>query len=350
MPLDNLFWFFLAFGASWLVTKLIIAVAKKHKLLDQPDEPRKVHHRPIPRLGGLAIFIVFVAILIVLLDLSDILTAGAIGIEHYIGFILGGAVLMIGGYLDDRYNLPPNIGILFPVVAALMVIGFGVEIEKLTNPFGGVIYLAPWVSDLIVFIWLMGVMYTTKLLDGLDGLSTGVSAIGATMILLLSLSAAYYQPDVALLSFVAIGCLLGFLIWNWHPAKVFLGEGGSTYVGFMLGTLAVISGGKLATALLVIGIPVFDVMWVIVRRYRVGGMKQIFKGDRLHLHHRLFDLGWTQHRVVLFYYFIAAAFGISTLFLQSHQKLIALLVLGVFMATTVWILVKRDRKGSGLGV
>ncbi|MFH1315604.1 MAG: MraY family glycosyltransferase, partial [Candidatus Uhrbacteria bacterium] len=314
MSIDWFFWFFLAFGASWFTTKLVIVFARKYNLLDQPDQERKIHDHAVPRIGGLAIFIAFSLVLLVLLDISDVLTSGAINTEHYIGFLLGGAVLMVGGYLDDRYNVPPNIGILFPVVAALMVIGFGVEIEKLTNPFGGVIYLAPWVSDLIVFVWLMGVMYTTKLLDGLDGLSTGVSAIGATMILLLSLSAAYYQPDVALLSIVAIGALLGFLIWNWHPAKVFLGEGGSTYVGFMLGTLAVISGGKLATALLVIGIPVFDVMWVIVRRYRAGGLRQIFKGDRLHLHHRLFDLGWTQRRVVLFYYLIATVFGVSTLF------------------------------------
>ena len=346
MSIDWFFWFFLAFGASWLVTKLIIGLAKKHDLVDQPDEPRKIHDRAIPRIGGLAIYLVFALVLLVLLDLSDVLIAGAIDYQHYYGFLLGGAVLMIGGYLDDRFRLPPNITFLFPMVAALTVIGFGVEIEKLTNPLGGVIMLAPWVSDLIVFAWLMGVMYTTKLLDGLDGLSTGVSAIGTTMILLLSLSAAYYQPDVALLSFVAIGALLGFLIWNWHPAKIFLGEGGSTFVGFMLGTLAVISGGKLATALLVIGIPVFDVLWVIVRRYRSGGLKQIFKGDRLHLHHRLFDLGWTQRRVVLFYYLIATAFGVSTLFLQSHQKLIALGVLGLFMVSTVWILIKRDRKGS----
>jgi UDP-GlcNAc:undecaprenyl-phosphate/decaprenyl-phosphate GlcNAc-1-phosphate transferase len=348
MPLEYFGWFFLAFGATWLATKLVHALAKKKSLLDQPEieSERRVHKKPIPQIGGIGIFIVFSLILLVLLDVSEILTSGAINIEHYIGFLLGGLVLMIGGYLDDRYRLSAKISIAFPLVAALMVIGFGVEIEKLTNPFGGVVYLDPWLSDVLVFTWLMGVMYTTKLLDGLDGLSTGVSAIGVTMIMFLSLSAAYYQPDVALLSFVALGVLLGFLVWNFFPAKIFLGEGGSTYVGFMLGTLAVISGGKLATALLVIGIPVLDVMWVIVRRYRSGGLRQIFSADRLHLHHRLFDLGWTQRRVVLFYYFIAAAFGISTLFLQSHQKLIALGTLGLFMVIVVWILIKRKEVGQ----
>ncbi len=344
MPVEWFGWFFLALGASWLATRFVIVLAKKQGIIDMPDEARRIHTSPVPRLGGLAIYVVFVLVLLVLLDLSDVLTSGAINTEHYIGFLLGGGVLMIGGYLDDRYNLSGKITILFPVVAALLVIGFGVEIEKLTNPFGGVLYLAPWVSDILVFVWLVSVMYTTKLLDGLDGLSTGVSAIGTLMIMFLSLSAAYYQPDVALLSFVILGVLLGFLIWNWNPAKIFLGEGGSTLVGFMLGTLAVISGGKLATALLVIGIPALDVFWVIVRRYRVGGLRNVFKADRLHLHHRLFDLGWTQRRIVLFYCFVATAFGVSTLFLQSHQKLIALAALAALMAGLVYSFTHRDRK------
>ncbi len=245
---------------------------------------------------------------------------------------------MFGGYLDDRFDLSPKITIWFPVVAALCLIGFGVEIIKLTNPFGGVIELTNLQSDLLVFFWLMGVMYTTKLLDGLDGLATGVTGIGAFMIMLLSLSAAYYQPDVALLAFIVLGVWLGFLYWNFNPAKVFLGEGGSTFVGFTLGTLAVISGGKLATALLVIAIPIFDVAWQITRRFRKGGIKQVFKADRSHLHFRLFDLGWSQRRVILLYYGVAVAFGVSTLFLQSHQKLIALGSLVILMIVAAWLL------------
>jgi UDP-GlcNAc:undecaprenyl-phosphate/decaprenyl-phosphate GlcNAc-1-phosphate transferase len=345
MSLEYFFWFFIALATSWFATKVVIAFAKKYNIVAQPGAERRIHDHPIPQLGGLAIYVVLAALILILLDVSDVLTAGAINLEHFLGFLLGGAVLMIGGHLDDRYELSAKITILFPVVAALMIIGFGVEIEKLTNPLGGVIILAPWVSDILVFVWLMGVMYTTKLLDGLDGLATSVCSIGAVMIMLLSLSAAYYQPDVALLAFVVLGVFLGYLIWAWHPAKTFLGEGGSTFVGFTLGTLAVISGGKLATALLVIGIPVLDVCWVIIRRYRAGGLSNIFKADRLHLHFRLFDLGWSQPRIVLFYCFVATAFGVSTLLLQSHQKLIALGSLVVLMVIVIYAFTHRKQKG-----
>ncbi len=349
MPVEWFGWFFLALATSWFATKVVIGFAKKCGLVDLPGAERRIHDHPIPKLGGLAVYFVLSALILILLDVSDVLTAGAINLEHYLGFILGGAVLMIGGYLDDRYGLSPKIAILFPVVAALLLIGFGVEIEKLTNPFGGVIVLAPWISDILVFVWLMGVMYTTKLLDGLDGLATSVCSIGAVMIMLLSLSAAYYQPDVALFAFVVLGVFLGYLIWAWHPAKTFLGEGGSTFVGFTLGTLAVISGGKLATALLVIGIPVLDVCWVIIRRYRAGGFSNIFKADRLHLHFRLFDLGWSQPRIVLFYCFVATAFGVTALLLQSHQKLIALGSLGLLMVIIIYAFARRKKMGSGFG-
>lgn len=337
-------WFAITFLGSLIMTRVVISAAKRGALVDEPGEERKIHTKPIPTIGGAAIFIAFSLTLILILASSKTLTSGLINFSHYFGFVLGGLILMIGGLLDDRFKLPAKITVWFPVVAALTVIGFGIEIDKLTNPFGGVIELVSWQSDLLVFVWLLGVMYTTKLLDGLDGLSAGISAIGALMVMFLSLSAAYYQPDVALLAFIIIGALLGFLLWNFHPAQIFLGEGGSTFVGYLLGVLAVISGGKLATALLVIGIPVLDVVWVIVRRFRSGGVKQIFKGDRLHLHHRLYDRGWGQRRVVVFYYSVAAIFGLTTLFLQSYQKIIALVAIVLLMFAIAWFLSSKEKR------
>jgi UDP-N-acetylmuramyl pentapeptide phosphotransferase/UDP-N-acetylglucosamine-1-phosphate transferase len=189
----------------------------------------------------------------------------------------------------------------------------------------------------------MIVMYTTKFLDGLDGLATSVSTVGAVMIMLLSLTAAYYQPDVALLAAVTIGAYVGFLFWNMHPASIFLGEGGSVFVGYMLGILAVISGGKLATALLVLGIPLMDVIWVIARRWKKNGFKNIVKGDRKHLHHRLLTLGWGQTTIVVLYVAIASAFGISALFLQSKEKLVALLVLTLVMVLVAIFFVRKEK-------
>ncbi len=162
------------------------------------------------------------------------------------------------------------------------------------------------------------------------------------MVLLLTLTTAYFQPDVSVFSAVTLGSFLGFLVWNSHPASIFLGEGGSTFVGYSVGMLAVISGGKLATALLVLGIPLLDVAWVVLRRLRIGGLKQVVKGDRKHLHHRLLDLGWTQRRIVFAYSAFAVLFGGSALFLQSREKLIALFLLGVFMLATAMALVHQE--------
>lgn len=338
-----LFWGMIAFLISFVVTVFVKRYAFAGGLIDRPKSTRSIHTRPTARLGGVAIYVSLLVCIILLLFISDVLTAGKIQTIHYIGFLIGGLVLMIGGAFDDRFELPPWLSFWSPLFAAVILIASGIEIEKLTNPFGGVIPLMSWQSDAIVFIWMLVVMYTTKFLDGLDGLATSVSSIGAVMIMLLALTAAYYQPDVALLSAVALGASLGFLFWNTHPASIFLGEGGSTLVGYILGTLAVISGGKLASALLVLGIPLLDFCWTVMRRWRAGGIKKIVKGDRKHLHHRLLDLGWSQRRIVSLYVLVSTVFGVSTLFLQSKEKLVALVFLAILMLITATLLVQKER-------
>ncbi|HCB18759.1 TPA: hypothetical protein DEP34_00025 [Candidatus Uhrbacteria bacterium] len=336
-------WGILAFVLAFFGTVAVTRVALRFGLIDRPDESRKVHHHPIPQLGGLAIYVAVGTVTFVVLLFTPFLTSGEITYHHYVGILLGGLLLMIGGIVDDRYRLPPSLSIVAPACAALLAIVCGVEVEKLTNPFGGVFTLAAWQSDLLVFAWLMGVMYTTKFLDGLDGLATSVSSIGILMMMLLALTITYYQPDVALFAAIILGALLGFLFWNYHPASIFLGEGGSTLVGFLLGVLAVISGGKLATALLVLGIPIMDVLWVILRRGKQGGLRALFRGDRKHLHHRLLDLGWGQRRVVLFYVFVSTSCGILALLLQSDEKLVALIILAVLMILGASYLVHKER-------
>ncbi|MBI5793889.1 undecaprenyl/decaprenyl-phosphate alpha-N-acetylglucosaminyl 1-phosphate transferase [Candidatus Uhrbacteria bacterium] len=336
-------WGLLAFILSFLLTILVRRLALMVGLVDKPTSQRKIHSRPVAQLGGLAIYLSVSAVVIGILSTGTALTSGEIVSTHYIGVLLGGLILMIGGALDDRFDLPAHATIIAPILAALTAIAFGIEVDKLTNPFGGAIILLPWQSDILVFVWLMLVMYTTKFLDGLDGLATSVTSVGAIMIMLLSLTAVYFQPDVALLSAVAIGAYLGFLFWNVHPASIFLGEGGSTFVGFLLGILAVISGGKVATALLVLGIPLLDVIWVITRRFREGGIGRVFVGDKKHLHHRLLALGWGQTRIVILYVAMAASFGVSALFLQSRQKLVALIVLTLVMLLTALFFVQKER-------
>jgi len=348
MTTDMTIWLLAAFVISTCTTPLIAILAKRLGVVDAPTCKRKIHDTPRPLMGGLAIFIAFAAVTATVLLAGDSLTGGEIAPLHYVGVLIGGLILMVGGIFDDKYELSPKYAIIAPLLAVSGVILFGVEVDKLTNPFGGVIELAWWQSDIIVFIWLMVVMYTTKFLDGLDGLATGVSATGALMILLLSLTTAYYQPDVALLSAIVLGSFLGFLGWNIHPAKIFLGEGGSTLVGFLLGVLAVISGGKLATAMLALGVPILDLIWTIVRRFSEGGIKRVFQSDRRHLHHRLLDLGWSQNKIVAVYLLVATSFGTAALFLQSKEKLVALMVLVAIMIIVATLLVLQERSEKSL--
>ncbi len=303
------------------------------KIVDIPKvEKRKIHKKKIPLGGGLAIFASFFILAFAFHgELGDHVT-----LTHIWALFFGGLVLMIGGILDDKYNLKAKQQIWFPVLAAVIVLLFKIGPEIITNPFGGVVELSVYawgnyltIANLLVFVWLMAMMFTTKLLDGLDGLVTGVVAIGAMMIFFLSLEPQWFQPDVAMLSILFAGSCVGFLVWNWHPAKIFLGEGGSLFTGFMLGSLAVISGSKIATALLVMGVPMLDIVRVIFLRIRKG--KPIFVGDSEHLHFRLLKSGMTQKQAVLLFYSLSFLFGITTLFLQSSQKLMALSFLFVLM-------------------
>lgn len=330
MPQWWIFSIISAFALTAVFTDVVRNLASRHRIVDQPDGERKLHGRNIPLLGGVGIYLGILAVVLPLLWFTDHFTSGDMTGLHFAGYFLGGAILMIGGYLDDRYTLPPSRSILFPLLAAWVAVISGMGVDKVTNPFGSdAIEISEALSGVITFVWLLVLMYTTKLLDGLDGLATGVSAIGAFMIALLALSTAFFQPDVAVFALIIFGALLGFLLWNSHPAKIFLGEGGSTFVGFSVGVLAVISGSKLATALLVMAVPAMDILFVIKARLQNG--KPIMSADRLHLHQRLFDLGFSHRRVVWIFYALSLAFGLVTLVLESWQKLIAFLIIGVLM-------------------
>lgn len=342
-----MFLFYLGiFGLSLLLSSLltlaIIKLAKVFGIVDRPDQEKKLHPAATPLLGGAAIFIAF---WLVVYFVQDKLLVGNLNLYHWLGVFVGSSLIMFGGILDDKYDLKPSRQIIFPSLAIAAVLWGGVEIAKITNPFGGFVFLeaSKIISGSIIAFWLLGMMYTTKLLDGLDGLVSGVTAIGAFIIFLFTLTTRYYQPDIALAALILTGAIFGFLIFNWHPAKIFLGEGGSLFLGFILGVLAIISGGKIAIALLVMGLPMMDVAWTIVRRLSKG--KNPFKSaDRQHLHHRLLDLGLGVKKTVLIFYAFSLFFGISALFLQSKGKALALLALVVIMLSIVISFNYIDRK------
>ncbi|MBI2632860.1 MAG: undecaprenyl/decaprenyl-phosphate alpha-N-acetylglucosaminyl 1-phosphate transferase, partial [Parcubacteria group bacterium] len=289
--------FILSFFLSWFVK----IIAERLKIFDYPesDALRKIHKGPIPLLGGMAIYFSFV---IIALAVAFFITAiikekgiefsGKFPFKHLIGIIIGGGILMIGGFFDDRYRLSPKKQLIAPFLAILTIIVSGIGVHQINNPFsgsiggssifpldviklkiisvGGIPYFFSPFADVLTLAWLFALMYTTKLLDGLDGLTAGLGTIGAIIIFLFSTVSRFAQPDVAFLSSIMVGAFAGFLVWNWHPARLFLGEGGSLFVGFMLGVLAIVSGAKIATTLFIVALPLIDLVWTIVRRARAG--------------------------------------------------------------------------------
>lgn len=352
--------FIITAGAVALLVPVARAFALRARIVDLPDLERKIHKNPTPLLGGIPIFVVFFLGLVFLLENF---ISSSISYKNLLGLFLGGLVLIIGGYLDDKYDFPPLKQICFPIVAGLIVIAFGIGVREITNPFGGTFSLVWWEkvlfwhnevgyritlpADLFAFVWLMVLMYTTKFLDGLDGLVSGITVIGALIIFALAIFTKFFQPEVGLLTILTAGAFFGFLIWNWHPAKIFLGTGGSTLAGFLLAVLAIISGGKIATTLLVLGIPILDTIWVILRRI-FWEKKLPSIADGKHLHFRLLNVGFSHKGAVIFLWTLSAIFGIATLFLQSKYKLITLVILAVFMiGLGVWLVHRHEaRKNS----
>ncbi len=345
--------FFVACVLSMIATHAMKNIAFQYDITDKPGEQRKIHTHPIPLLGGIAVYSAIVVTLGIYSFFAPKELPSFFGthvsIQHVLGILCGGAFLMIGGFLDDRYTLKPLQQIIWPMFAVGIVIASGIVVHRVTNPFGGTIELSflgvPFFSEGITFLWLMIVIYTTKFLDGLDGLVSGMTVIGSSIIALLSFFF-FVNIPTGLLAVVTAGAFLGFLVFNFHPATIFLGESGSTFAGFMLGVLAIISGAKFATAVLILGLPILDATWVIVRR-TILEKKSPFKGDRKHLHFRLLDAGLSHRQAVFFIYILGLGFGVSALFLQSAQKLVSFGVLVIILVFVLSILffIERRRKG-----
>jgi len=332
-----------AFLISVIMTYLIKELALKLKIVDYPAGERKIHEKNIPLLGGLAIYLTFF-LLTVIFYRAGLILDGKIQPAHIFAILLGGGLLMVGGYFDDKYNLKPKWQIIWPVLATLAILLSGISIGYVSNPLGGLIYLGGTIlSPMLVFFWLLGMMYTTKFLDGLDGLVAGVAAIGSITLFLVSLFWDVPLSGTSILCLILAGSALGFLVWNFHPAKIFLGEGGSLFLGFMLGVLAIISGAKIATALLIMGIPILDVLWVIFRRI-FKEKKSAFLADGKHLHFRLLAAGLNARQAVLLLYLLTLLFGVSSLFQQTLGKLITLAILTTVMVLLAWWVIHRYNK------
>lgn len=313
MP-DYILAFLIAMFVALVATPAVIVLAGKTGAMDAPDA-RKVHKGPMPRIGGLAIFAGFMVAVLTVLDFAELSPEIARGVR---GLLLGGALIVIIGLIDDYISLPAKVKLLGQILAACVVVYFDVRIDFITDPFGDYFYLEYLAVPATVF-WIVGLTNTVNLIDGLDGLAAGVSTIASITIFLVAL-----QQDVmvvALFTAALAGAALGFLRYNFNPARIFMGDTGSMFLGFTLAGISVIGAVKCAATIalivpiLALGVPIMDTSFAIIRRYR-GGVP-IFKPDKGHLHHRLLDLGFTQRQAVLLMYVISALFGLSAVVLNE---------------------------------
>ena len=322
--------FLIALISSLVFTKALILFARKYKLYDEIKE-NKIHQKNIARFGGVAIIVSFL--------LAIFLSGDLIFDSLKWGMVFSCLVILLFGFYDDLKNLSWKKQLLGQIIVVLIMIYTGLSIDYIANPFGGSEFRLDTLQyfvfgieysvfgSLFILFWIVGFMNVMNWLDGLDGLAGGVGIIGAGTLFFLSISSLVNQPPLGIISLALVGAILGFLFFNFYPAKIFMGTSGSMFLGFILAILAIFSGGKIATALLIMGFPILDAAWVIIQRIKAG--EPIFKGDARHLHYKLLKEGFSQKKVVLFIYLICLSFGISAIVFQGVGKVLALMVLFV---------------------
>jgi UDP-GlcNAc:undecaprenyl-phosphate GlcNAc-1-phosphate transferase len=339
-----------AFVAAALIslglTPAVRRLARRLDAIDHPEE-RRVNRIPVPRGGGVAVAVAFLVVAGGLLALDA--TVGlwppgdAPASRGLAAVLVGGAAATLVGLLDDRFDLRARWQLLGQVAVALIPVAMGITVGVIANPFGGgVIRLEGVFGALFVVVWIVGMINSVNFIDGLDGLSAGVTLIAALTLAVISLGDVGSEPVVALLCLTLAGALLGFLRWNFHPASIFIGTSGVMFVGYTLATLSMLGSAKVAVALLVLGVPIIDTFFIIVRRLRSG--RSPFSPDRGHIHHRLLDIGLSHTQTVLVIYAICVGLGSLALVLSGTGQLYAFV--GAFIVFGLLILL-LDRSVGG---
>jgi UDP-GlcNAc:undecaprenyl-phosphate GlcNAc-1-phosphate transferase len=312
---------------SFLLTPLAMRFARWSGAMDNPDSARRVHRAPIPRAGGWSIAITFVAVgaaSLVVMRLSDTLEFQGHHIRELVALMAGTLAAAGIGFVDDRWQIRARWQFIGQLGLSLIPVAAGTVILVVYNPLaaaGGspTLQLSWPASQILTVLWVVGMLNSINFIDGLDGLSSGIALIAAVTLGILALQQS--QPTVALLCGVLAGALGGFLPWNFHPAKVFTGTTGVLAVGFALAVLSVLGTAKIAVALLVLGVPIIDTFWIIIRR--VSQRHSPFTPDRGHLHHRLLDLGLTHRGVVLLIYGMCCILAVLSFYLSQRDQLYA---------------------------
>ena len=329
-----------AFAVSFLMCPLVKSFAYKIGAIDVPKDNRRMHKKPVPRLGGLAIFLGFMVSILLF-----------VRIDHQLkGILLGASIIVVLGVVDDMSPLRAYFKFCVQVAAALVAVFHGVVIEILSNP--NVFASNPywelnWLSIPITVLWIVGITNAVNLIDGLDGLACGVSTISAVSMLVIALLVS--EGAVALVMASLVGACLGFMPYNRNPAKMFMGDTGSTFLGYILATISIQGLFKyyaivsFAVPFLILGLPMFDTLFAIIRRLAHG--QNPMAPDRGHIHHRLIDMGLNQKQAVAALYVISSILGLSAVVLTSSGAVKAMLLLmalavAAFLASRV--IFRRD--------
>lgn len=337
-----------AFIVTSIATPLTIKLANKFNLLDNPSvrpHPAHIQERVVPRAGGLPIYLGIVLSILIFVPID----------KHLVGILLGAFILLAMGLLDDRLlHFSPYKRILLQVLAAGVVVTSGVGISFISNPFGGIIRLDQIIipftllgphrlipfADIVAFFWIVWMMNIVNWSKGVDGQMPGIVFVASLTIGFLSLKLFNHgdpnQLKIATISFIVSGTSAAFLIFNWHPSKIFPGFSGSTILGFMIATLSILSGAKVATALLVLLIPSIDFLYTFFRRVLQG--KSPVWADKGHLHHRLLSLGWSHQGISLFYISSCAILGLLAAILPNSEKVFTVVGVGlVAFGLILWL-------------
>jgi UDP-GlcNAc:undecaprenyl-phosphate/decaprenyl-phosphate GlcNAc-1-phosphate transferase len=327
----------IAIITSLIFTPIIKKIAVKINAIDVPKDNRRIHKKPIPLLGGAAIYISF--IIGVFIKKGDITT-------EELAIILGATIILFGGILDDIKDIRPMQKLTIQFIASLCLILMGVKIQLITNPFSDTMpfFNIGLFSTPITILWVIGVTNAINLIDGLDGLAAGVSLISTLTILFISIL--LQRNTTAFLTAILSGAILGFLPYNFNPASIFMGDTGAQLLGFLLAAISIKGAIKSAATftivvpIIILGVPIFDTLFAMIRRKLNG--KPIMQGDRGHLHHRLLDMGLSQKKTVLIMYGISAVLGMIAIIAVQINNLNSYFLLGIVIILVVILSWKFD--------
>ncbi len=320
--------FIISVFISLFMTPIVKKLAIKVGAVDIPKDDRRVHKKPMPLMGGLAIYISIIITSLIFLPVDKTL----------ISIIIGGTIIVISGIIDDIKELSPRMKLIFQIAAAIVLILGDIKIDAITNPFtktSKLIDLGVFSIPITIF-WIVGITNTLNLIDGLDGLAAGVAMISSLSFL--AVANKFHYIPVMIMSSIIAGSCLGFLPYNFNPAKIFMGDTGALFLGFILAALSIegvmksVATIAVVVPIIILGVPIFDTTFAIFRRLLNG--KSIAEADKGHLHHRLLRMGYSQKKTVLILYSISAVFGIcATLIAKTNSKRGVIIAIVLFIIT-----------------